>query len=77
MRENTGERGDRVWERGERETKYRDRERENTGERGDGGRERRERETSRVSPFRLKICFAYKRNKANLDPFHLCFTISL
>ncbi len=32
---------------------------------------------SRVSPFRKKIFFAYKRNKANLDPFHLCFTISL
>ncbi len=31
----------------------------------------------RVSPFRLKNFFAYKRNKANLDPFHLCFTISL
>ncbi len=31
----------------------------------------------RVSPFRLKFVFAYKRNKANLDPFHLCFTISL
>jgi hypothetical protein len=30
-----------------------------------------------VSPFRLKKIFAYKRNKANLDPFHLCFTISL
>ncbi len=33
--------------------------------------------TSRVSPFRLKKIFAYKRNKANLDQFHLCFTISL
>jgi hypothetical protein len=32
---------------------------------------------SRVSPFRLKKFFAYKRNKANLDPFHMCFTISL
>jgi hypothetical protein len=32
---------------------------------------------ARVSPFRLKFFFAYKRNKANLDPFHLCFTISL
>ncbi len=32
---------------------------------------------SRVSPFRLKNLFAYKQNKANLDPFHLCFTISL
>ncbi len=31
----------------------------------------------RVSPFRLKNFFAYKRKKANLDPFHLCFTISL
>jgi hypothetical protein len=31
----------------------------------------------RVSPYRLKFFFAYKRNKANLDPFHLCFTISL
>ncbi len=31
----------------------------------------------RVSPFRLKKFFAYKRNKANLDPFHMCFTISL
>jgi len=29
----------------------------------------------RVSPFRLKNFFAYKRNKANLDPFHMCFTI--
>jgi hypothetical protein len=32
---------------------------------------------SRVRPFRLKKIFAYKRNKANLDPFHMCFTISL
>jgi hypothetical protein len=32
---------------------------------------------SRVRPFRLKKFFAYKRNKANLDPFHMCFTISL
>jgi hypothetical protein len=32
---------------------------------------------SRVSPFRFKKIFAYKRNKANLDPFHMCFTISL
>ena len=32
---------------------------------------------ARVSPFRLKKIFAYKRNKANLDPFHMCFTISL
>jgi hypothetical protein len=32
---------------------------------------------SRVRPFGLKIFFAYKRNKANLDPFHMCFTISL
>ncbi len=32
---------------------------------------------TRVRPFRLKIFFAYKRNKANLDPFHMCFTISL
>ncbi len=31
----------------------------------------------RVRPFRLKNFFAYKRNKANLDPFHMCFTISL
>jgi hypothetical protein len=31
----------------------------------------------RVSPYRLKKIFAYKRNKANLDPFHMCFTISL
>jgi hypothetical protein len=31
----------------------------------------------RVSPYRFKFFFAYKRNKANLDPFHLCFTISL
>jgi hypothetical protein len=31
----------------------------------------------RVRPYRLKFFFAYKRNKANLDPFHLCFTISL
>ncbi len=30
-----------------------------------------------MSPFRLKNYFAYKRNKANLDPFHMCFTISL
>ncbi len=35
------------------------------------------RSQTRVSPFRLKIFFAYKRNKANLDPFHMCFTISL
>jgi hypothetical protein len=33
--------------------------------------------TVRVSPFRIKIFFAYKRNKANLDPFHMCYTISL
>jgi hypothetical protein len=32
---------------------------------------------TRVSPFRLKFFFAYKRNEANLDPFHMCFTISL
>ncbi len=32
---------------------------------------------ARVSPFRLNFFFAYKRNKANLDPFHLCFTITL
>ncbi len=32
---------------------------------------------SRVSPFRFKKFFACKRNKANLDPFHMCFTISL
>jgi hypothetical protein len=32
---------------------------------------------SRVRPFRLKFFFAYKRNKAKLDPFHMCFTISL
>ncbi len=32
---------------------------------------------SRVSPFSLKKFFAYKRNKANVDPFHMCFTISL
>jgi hypothetical protein len=31
----------------------------------------------RVRPFRLNFFFAYKRNKANLDPFHMCFTISL
>ncbi len=31
----------------------------------------------RVSPFRFKFFFAYKRNKANLDLFHMCFTISL
>jgi hypothetical protein len=30
---------------------------------------------TRVSPFRLKKIFAYKRNKANLDPFH--YKISL
>jgi hypothetical protein len=34
-------------------------------------------ELGRVSPFRFKKFFAYKRNKANLDPFHMCFTISL
>jgi hypothetical protein len=33
--------------------------------------------TTRVSPYRFKFFFACKRNKANLDPFHLCFTISL
>ncbi len=32
---------------------------------------------TRVRPFRRKFFFAYKRNKANLDPFHMCFTISL
>jgi hypothetical protein len=32
---------------------------------------------TRVSPFHLIFFFACKRNKANLDPFHLCFTISL
>jgi hypothetical protein len=31
----------------------------------------------KVRPYRLKIFFAYKRNKANLDQFHMCFTISL
>ena len=35
------------------------------------------RQRTRVRPFRLKIFFAYKRNKANLDPVHMCFTISL
>ncbi len=30
---------------------------------------------TRMSPFCLKNFFAYKRNKANLDPFHMCFTI--
>jgi hypothetical protein len=33
--------------------------------------------STRVRPFCLKKIFAYKRNKANLDPFHMCFTISL
>ena len=32
---------------------------------------------SRVSPFCLKIFFAYNRNKAKLDPFHMCFSCSL
>ncbi len=32
---------------------------------------------NRVRPFRLKFFFAYKRNKAKWDPFHMCFTISL
>jgi hypothetical protein len=32
---------------------------------------------TRVSPFRLTFFFAFKRNKANLYPFHMCFTISL
>ncbi len=32
---------------------------------------------SRVRPFCLKFFFASKRNKAKLDPFHMCFTISL
>jgi hypothetical protein len=32
---------------------------------------------TRVRPFRLKFFIAYKRNKAKLDPFHMCFTISL
>ncbi len=31
----------------------------------------------RVRPFYLKIVFAYKWNKAKLDPFHMCFAISL
>jgi hypothetical protein len=31
----------------------------------------------KVRPYRLKKFFAYKRNKANLDQFHMCFTISL
>jgi hypothetical protein len=31
----------------------------------------------RVRPFHLKNFFAYKRNKVKLDPFHMCFTISL
>jgi hypothetical protein len=30
-----------------------------------------------VRPYRLKKIFAYKRTKANLDQFHMCFTISL
>ncbi len=34
-------------------------------------------DTISVSPFRLKNFFTYKGNKANLDPFHMCFTISL
>jgi hypothetical protein len=32
---------------------------------------------TRVSPFHLQIVIAYKRNKVKLDPFHMCFTISL
>ncbi len=32
---------------------------------------------TRVRPFRLKKFFAYKRNKAKLDPFHMCFACSL
>jgi hypothetical protein len=32
---------------------------------------------TRVRPFRLKNFFTYKRNKVKLDPFHMCFTISL
>jgi hypothetical protein len=32
---------------------------------------------SKVRPFRKKKILAYKQNKANLDPFHMCFTISL
>jgi hypothetical protein len=32
---------------------------------------------TRVRPFRLKNFFADERNKAKLDPFHMCFTISL
>ncbi len=31
----------------------------------------------KVRPFRKKNVLPYKRNKANLDPFHMCFTISL
>jgi hypothetical protein len=31
----------------------------------------------RVSPFRLKVCFAYKRNKAKMDPYRTCFACSL
>jgi hypothetical protein len=34
-------------------------------------------DVTRVSPFRKKNFFAYKRSKANLDLFHMCFTISL
>jgi hypothetical protein len=33
--------------------------------------------TGRVRPFRLKNFFAYKRNKAKLDPVHMCFACSL
>jgi hypothetical protein len=29
------------------------------------------------APFRITKFSAYKRNKAKLDPFHMCFTISL
>jgi hypothetical protein len=30
-----------------------------------------------VGSFRLKFFFAYKQNKTKLDPFHMCFAISL
>ncbi len=32
---------------------------------------------TRVRPFRLNIFFAYKRNKAKLDPYRMCFACSL
>jgi hypothetical protein len=32
---------------------------------------------TRVRQFRLKNCYAYKRNEAKLDPFRMCFTCLL